>query len=151
MIARRKLLRPGGLSLQQRIAEKSRLIQELNTAYARHDKAEAARLKEELDKFLALHGDSESAQSSETEGGFSGLKRDGSRPLLGSPSKSDSILEELSRRNREANHATAKKIEEEKRKRIQMQRQQEAEAARLAYVCSYFGSFRLTQPSTPAR
>ncbi|PVF96519.1 hypothetical protein CPB86DRAFT_807665 [Serendipita vermifera] len=133
MIARRKMLRPGGLSFQQRIAEKSRLIQELNTAYARHDKAEAARLKEELDKFLALHGESESAQSgSDTEGGFSGLKRDGSRPSLGSPSKSDSILEELSRRNREANHATAKRIEEERRRKIQLQRQQEAEATKLA-------------------
>lgn len=142
MIARNKALKPQGLSFQQRIAEGSRLRQELNIARARGDKAEVSRIRVALEEFNALHGiiDSAGASGSDTE--VKGLRRMNSEGTLSAGIKRDgsgegSMLEEISRRNRQLNHENARRLqvlEAERRRKAALERKREEEAKKDAYV-----------------
>ncbi|KAG8809498.1 hypothetical protein FRC17_003411 [Serendipita sp. 399] len=128
IISRRRTLNPNAPNFQKRIAEGSRIRQELQTAAARNDKAEVARLKEELDAYNLRWGDSTAGSDSDISS-KPGLKREGSGISL----NGDSMLEEISRRNRELNHENARKLqiqEAERRKKAHLERlKQEAAKA----------------------
>jgi RNA polymerase-associated protein RTF1 len=141
IVARRKALNnPDGQSLQQRIAEGSRLRQEYNTARARGDKVEANRLRLELDAYTARHGPAGNVvnSGSDTEAVArlaSGLGKTGiaGSGLANEGGGNTSVLEEISKRNRQLNHEDARRIqvaEAERRKKAQMERIREAEAAK---------------------
>ncbi|KIM22495.1 hypothetical protein M408DRAFT_332883, partial [Serendipita vermifera MAFF 305830] len=142
VIRRKALHNPDGQSLQQRIAEGSRLRQEHATAKARGDKAEMHRLREELEAYNARYGlsnDNAANQSgSDTEGGGAAASRSSSAnkgAVSAALASGDGmlLLEELSRRNRQANQEDARRIqilEAERRKKAQLEKIREAEAAK---------------------
>jgi len=141
IVARRKALNnPDGQSLHQRIAEGSRLRQEYNTARARGDKVEANRLRLELDAYNARYGPTGNGvnSGSDTEAVArlaSGLGKTGiaGSSLANGGGGNTSVLEEISKRNRQLNHEDARRIqvaEAERRKKAQMERIREAEAAK---------------------
>lgn len=132
MIARRRTINPNEVSFSQRIAEGSRIRQELNAALARSDNAEVTRLRAELDAYNAKYGENDSAYSgSEHEiARRPGIKRENSAAGSGA----ESLLEELSRRNRQLNHEHARKVQiadAERRRRAHQERLKE-EAAKAA-------------------
>jgi len=153
------------MTLQQRIAEGSRLRREYNAALARHDKPEAIKLRSQLEQYNSQwgHGDSGSASGSEvetkglkrepSEPSLSGLKREGSGSMLsggGFAVKREesagevSILEELSERNRQLNYENARRLqvlEAERRKKAVLDRVKREEEEKDAYV-SLFLSLR---------
>ncbi|KAG8848915.1 hypothetical protein FRB91_010385 [Serendipita sp. 411] len=131
ILARRRNLNPNALSLQKRIAEGSRLRQELKTAVARNDKQEVMRLKAELDAYNQQYGDSAGGGSDSDHSSRPTLKRDGSSASL----NGDSMLEELSRRNRELNHENARKLqiqEAERRRKAHLERLKQEAAKKSA-------------------
>jgi len=146
IVARRRALNnPDGQSLHQRIAEGSRLRQEYNTARARGDKAEAARLRAELEAYNARAGitgngvnsgsDTEAVARLTSGLGKAGIASPGSGG--GGGDENSSVLEEISKRNRQLNHEHARRIqvlEAERRKKAQAERMREAEEAKKRFV-----------------
>lgn len=146
------------MSLQQRIAEGARLRQEYNIARARNDKEDMTRLREELDKFNAQHGITDtpySGSDTETRGlkrqlsepNLGGIKREGSVPSLKREgSTGDSLLEELSKRNRQLNHENARRLqvlEAERRKKAALERIKKEEEETNLYVSTFQFLFRI--------
>lgn len=146
MLARRRTMNPQAIPLQKRIAEGSRLRQELKTAQARGEKAEAARIHAELDTFNANHGyDSGHGSGSEAESGSrngtpglpktsssnslgGGLRAGGGlvrTPSTGSIGAEGSVLEEISKRNRMLNQGDVRRIQmadAERRRKAHLER-----------------------------
>ena len=140
MLARRRTINPNEVSFSQRIAEGSRIRQELNAALARDDSSEVTRLRAEHDAYIAKYGEAEGGYSGSDHeiGRKSGMKRENS----GAGSTAESLLEELSRRNRQLNHAHARKVQiadSERRRKANQERVKE-EAAKAACVFTPFST-----------
>jgi RNA polymerase-associated protein RTF1 len=146
------------MSIQERIAEGSRLRREYNAARARNDKTEASEIRAQLEEFNNTRGDSGSASGSEAENkalkrpasepSLSGLRREGSGSTLGwggvavkTEEGETSVLEEISKRNRQLNYENARRIqvlEAERRKNAVMERVKKEEEKKNAYVSLSF-------------